>query len=150
MFDIARIVALVVAGAACIRPKYLLGFAVVLALAVLDAPSMVLPIVHRGQGPPNAFYALVLVFWGPSGMPMPPTSSEALNALGDHPVARTAMSSSLGFVAATVAFRRAKPLRPETLEARSWDRVGLRFLFVAVFDALLVASGAMVTYLVRE
>jgi hypothetical protein len=150
MFDIARVVALVVAGAACFRPKYLLGFVVALALAVLDAPSLVLPIMHRGEGPPNAFYALVLVFWGPSGMPTPPTSSTALNALGDHPIARTAITSIAAFIAATVAFRRAKPLRPETREARSWDRIGLRFLFVAVFDALLVASGVMVTYLVRE
>ena len=52
--------------------------------------------------------------------------------------------------ASALAFRRAKPLRPETKEARLWDRTGMRFLFVAVFDALLVVGGILASHLARE
>jgi hypothetical protein len=57
MFDAARIVALLVAASACFRPRYILGLVVILALVILDAPSMLMPVVHRGDVPPNAFYA---------------------------------------------------------------------------------------------
>jgi hypothetical protein len=147
VFDVARIIALLVAGAACLRPKYPLGLIVIFALAVVDAFSIVVPLVHRAEAPPSAFYAFVLVFWGPSGMPMPRTSVASLNLLGDHPVARTAMTSCLAWTAAKIAFRHAEPLRPETAEARLWADRGLRFTFVAVFDALLVVAGMLVAYL---
>jgi hypothetical protein len=80
-------------------------------------------------------------------MPMPRTAWASVNLLGDHPVARTAMTSCLGWTAAKVAFRHAVPLRPETAEARLWTDRGLRFAFVAAFDALLVVAGMLVAYL---
>ncbi len=150
MFDAARIVALIVAASACFRPRYVLGLVVVLALLVLDAPSILMPVVHRGEAPPNAFYAFALLFWGPSSMPMPPTPWMVVNVLRSHPVVRTASASALAWLPSAVAFSRSRPLRPESIEAREWDRIGLRFLFVAVFDALLFVSWVLLDYLARE
>ena len=89
MFDAARLVALIVAASACFRPRYALGLVVVLALIVLDAPSMVIPVVHRGEAPPNAFYAFALLLWGPSCAPA--VSQFIAQATG---VARTSNSPS--------------------------------------------------------
>ena len=151
MFDTVRIVALIVAASACVRPRYVLGLVVILALLILDAPSMLMPVVHRGEGaPPNAFYAFALLFWGPSSLPTPLTQWTLANLLGAHPVMRSASTSALAWIPSAVAFKRSKPLRPESEEARGWDRIGLRFLFVAIFDALLFVSWVLLDCLARE
>jgi hypothetical protein len=150
MFDVARVIALIVAGSSCFRPRYILGVVVVLALLVLDGPSMVIPVVRRGEAPPNAFYAFALLFWGPSSLPTSLTRWTLIDVLGAHPAVRTAGTSALAWAASAMAFARAKPLRPESVEARVWDRVGLRFLFVAVFDALLFVSSVMLDSVGRE
>ncbi len=98
MFDAARIAALIVAASACFRPRYVLGLVVILALLVLDAPSMVMPIVRRGEAPPNAFYAFALLFWGPSSLPTPLTRWTVVNLLGAHPILRTASTSALAWI----------------------------------------------------
>jgi hypothetical protein len=149
MFDAARIVALIVAASSCFRPRYILGLVVVLALLVLDAPPIVIPVMRRGEAPPNAFYAFALLLWGPSSLPTPVTRWTLINVLGAHPVLRNGGTSALAWAASTVAFKRSKPLRPESEEARAWDRVGLRFLFVAVFDALLFVSSVMLDSVAR-
>jgi hypothetical protein len=150
MFDAARIVALIVAASACFRPRYVLGLVVVLALLILDAPSILMPVVHRGEVPPNAFYAFALLFWGPSSLPTPLTRWTLVNVLGAHPALRTASTAALACIPSAVAFNRSTPLRPESEEARRWDRIGLRFVFVAVFDAMLFASWVLLDYLGRE
>jgi hypothetical protein len=50
MFEAARIVALIVAASACFRPRYVLGLVVILALLILDAPSMLMPNVVVDPG----------------------------------------------------------------------------------------------------
>jgi hypothetical protein len=150
MFDVARLVALIVAASACFRPRYVPGLVVVLALLVLDAPSMLMPVVHRGEVPPNAFYAFALLFWGPSSLPTPLTRWSLVDVVGVHPILRCASTSALAWIASAVAFKRSRPLRPESEEARGWDRIGLRFVFLAVFDAMLCASWVLLGYLGRE
>jgi hypothetical protein len=147
VLDVVRIVALLVAGCACLEPRYRLGLVVVLAIALLDAPAMVLPLVHRDAAPPSLFYGFVLIFWGPSGMPAPTTTWPALDLVDDSPIARTALTCGLALLAMSRAYRRSKPLRPETLEARLWDKIGLRFLFVGVVESLLVVVGILLRYL---
>ena len=80
MFDVTRIVALLAAGVACVRARFLEGLLVVLAVAIIDTPTMLLPLIDHSQSPANAFYAFVLVLWGPSGMPTPPTPWTANSA----------------------------------------------------------------------
>lgn len=146
MLDVVRVVALVVAGCASLRPPYRLGIFVILAIALLEAPAMMLPIVHPEAAPPNAFYGFVLIFWGPSGMPAPTTTWTALNIVDENPISRMALTSALALLAMSRAYRRSKPLRPETPEARQWDTIGLRFLFVGVVESLLVIIGILVRY----
>ena len=141
---------LLAACAACARPRYFFGFGVVVVLLLLDGVAMLMPLVNRAASPPNAGYAFVLVYWGPSGMPMPPTSNGAVHLLGVYPIARVVVTSALAWAAALLAFRRAKPLRPESDRARAWDRVGLRFLLAAVLDSLLVVVGLLVARLVAD
>jgi hypothetical protein len=147
MFDLVRIVALVVAGSACVRRGDRLGILLIVAITLVDAPAMVFPILHRTAAPPSLFFGFVLLIWGPSGMPMPTTRWTALNVVGEYPTVRTALTSSLALFAMSRAYRRSRPLRPETLEARSWDAIGLRFLFVGLVDALLVVVGLLLRYL---
>jgi hypothetical protein len=116
-------------------------------IALLDAPAMVLPIIHREAAPPSLFYGFVLLFWGPSGMPTPSTTWSALNTVDEYPIARTALTSALALFAMSGAYRRSKPLRPEILEARLWDKVGVTFLFVSVIDGMLVVVGVVLRYL---
>jgi hypothetical protein len=147
MFDVARFVALFLAAIACIRPRFGIGIAVAIALAALDVSPILLPLLHRGQAPPNVLYGFALIFWGPSALPTPKVGWRAVDVLDAAPIARTALAASLAWGAAAVAHGRAKPLRPETPMARHWDRVGLRFLFVAVFDTLLVLAGLTIAAL---
>jgi hypothetical protein len=147
VIDVVRVVALIVAGSASLRPAYRLGLIVIALIALVDAPAMVLPILHRDESPPSLFYGFVLLFWGPSGVPTPSTPFPALNLIDQSPVARTALTSGLALLATSRAYRRSKPLRPETPEARSWDTIGLRFLFVGVVDSLLVVVGLLLRYL---
>jgi hypothetical protein len=147
VLDVVRVVALSVAGSACLRPRYWLGLVVVLAIALVDAPAMVLPIVHREAAPPTLFYAFVLIFGGPSGMPTPSAPWPVLNIVDENPIARTALTSALALLGMSAAYRRSKPLRPETREARRWDKIGLRFLFIGVVDCLLLVVGTLRRYL---
>jgi hypothetical protein len=147
MFDVARIVALLVAGVACVRSKYGLGLVIALGIAAINAGAILLPLLDRADAPAGVFPAFVFLFWGPSGVTTPRASWAALNLLGEHPVARSASTSCLAWIAASVAYRRSRPLRPETTEARSWDQVGLRFVFVGVLDALLVVVGLLLAHL---
>jgi hypothetical protein len=143
VFDVVRIVALLVTGSACLRPGYRSGLLFVAAIALIDAPAMVLPLLHHDATPPSLFYGFILLLWGPSGMPMPSTTWPALDRIGEYPIARTALTGGLALLAMSRAYRRSRPLRPETPEARSWDTIGLRFLFVGVFDFLLVVVGIL-------
>jgi hypothetical protein len=143
VLDVIRIVALLVAGSACLRPRYVAGLLVVAVIALVDAPAMVLPLLHRDASPPSLFYGFIFLLWGPSGMPTPPAPWSLLDFLDRSPLARAALSSGLAFFAMAGAYRRSKPLRPETPEARLWDAIGLRFLFVGVLDSLLVVVGIL-------
>jgi len=147
MLDAARIIALLVACSACVRPRYLFGVAIVVLLLLVDGVAMVAPLLNRAASPANAGYAFVLVYWGPSGMPMPPSTSFLVRLVGDHPVVRVAMTAALAWAATILAFERSRPLRPESDRARAWDRVGLRFLLVAVLDSLLVVVGLLLARL---
>jgi hypothetical protein len=147
VLDVVRVVALLVAGSACLQPRYRLGLVIVLAIALIDTPTMVLPIIHRDAAPPTLFYAFVLIFWGPSGMPAPTTAWPALNVVDENPIVRTAVTSALALLAMSRAYRHSKPLRPEILEARLWDGIGLRFLFVGIVESLLVVVGILLRYL---
>ena len=143
MLDVVRVVALLVATSACLRPRYQLGLIVILAIALIDTPAIVLPILHRDSAPPSLFYGFVLLFWGPSGIPSPTTTWTALNIVDENPIARTAVTGALALLLTSRAYSRSKPLRPETLEARSWDKIGLRFLFVGLVECLLVVVGTL-------
>ena len=146
MFDAVRVIALGVAAISCLRTRYALGLFVTLAIAAVDAPAMVLPLVRHEALPPSLFFGFVLVFWGPSGLPWPPTRVLALDLLGLHPEARTALTAALALVAMARADGRSKPLRPETSEARSWDAISIRLLFVGVLDCLLTVIGVLFRY----
>jgi hypothetical protein len=141
VLDVVRIIALIVAGTACLRPRYGLGLVVLLAITLIDAPAMVLPLVHRAEVPPTLFTGFILLLWGPSGMHTISAPS------APWPIARTALTGGLGLLASRDAYRRSKPLRPETPDARRWDSIGLRFLFVCVVDALLVVVGVLLRFL---
>jgi hypothetical protein len=67
VLDVVRVVALIVAGSACLRPGHRLGLIVVGVIALVDAPAMKLPIIHRDAAPPSLFYDFVLLLWGPVG-----------------------------------------------------------------------------------
>jgi hypothetical protein len=138
MFDVGRLAALVVAAMACVRVRYRVGAVAVLLVAFMDAVSMATPLVLRADAPPNAGYAFVLVYWGPSGMPTPHTSIWLFDVIGAHPLTRMVVTAASAFIAATLAFRQSAPLRPEHETARAWDRVGLRFVLVGIFEAMLV------------
>jgi hypothetical protein len=130
--------------------RYRFGLVVVAVLGVVDAVPMALPLFRHGEAPPSAFYGLAVVFWGPSLLPTPPTSSALLNLIGQNPLVRLATTSSLAWVSAWVCFRFAKQLRAETVEARMWDRRGLGFLFLGVFDAMLLVAGLLLAYLAAD
>ncbi|GEM_PF-3420291 len=136
-----------VAGSACLRSRYHLGLIVILAIALIDVPAIVLPIVHRDAAPPSLFYGFVLIFWGPSALPTPTSNWTALDVVDENPIARTALTGTLALLVASCAYGRSRPLRPETLEARLWDKIGLRFLFIGVVECLLVVVGALLRYL---
>jgi hypothetical protein len=142
--------ALIVAGTSCARTRYAYGFLVFVVLLVVDAVSMVAPIAFRTTAPADAGFAFVLVYWGPSGMPMPHTSNAILELLTGNSIARLGLTSVLAWSAATVAFGRARPLRPETDVACAWDRAGLRFLLVAIFDALIAVVALLVALLLAD
>lgn len=150
MFDVGRLAALFVAAIACVRVRYRFGALVVLLVGLVDVASMVTPLVLRADTPANAGYAFVLVYWGPSGMPTPHTSTWLLDIIGAHPIARVVVTAVSAAVAAVVAFRQSAPLRPEHEPARAWDRVGLRFVLVGIFEAMLVVITLLVGRLSAE
>jgi hypothetical protein len=147
MLDVVRIVALMVAGSACLRPAFRLGLVVVLAIAAVDAPTMVLPIVHRSAAPAGLFFGFVMLFLGPSSFPAPATPWAFVNLVDAYPIARTVLTTVLAIVALSRAHRRARPLRPESPEARRWDKIGSCFLFVAVVDGIVVVADILQRYL---
>ena len=149
MLDVVRVVALLVAAEACLRPRYWLGRIALLAIALVDAPAIALPIAHHEAAPPSLFYGFVLIFWGPSGMPTPVTTWTVLNVVDENPIARTALTAALALLAMSQADSRSKPLRPETSEARLWDKISVRFLFVGVVDCLLAVVGVLLRFLDR-
>ena len=53
MLDVVRIVGLLIAASACLRPRYWVGLAVFLAIALVDAPAIALPMAHREAAPPT-------------------------------------------------------------------------------------------------
>jgi hypothetical protein len=150
MFDVGRLAALVAAALACVRVRYKFGTLVILLVALVDVVSMATPLVLRAHAPANAGYAFVLVYWGPSGMPTPQTSTWLLDVIGAHPIVRVVVTAALSFLAAAIAFRQSAPLRPEHEPARVWDRVGLRFVLVGIFEAMLVVITLLVGKLTAE
>jgi hypothetical protein len=144
MFDVVRLVALVVASVGCVRARFHWGFAILAAIGALEAAAMVPPLLHRGEAPPNALFGVALLFWGPSGLPAPASSWVARCALVALPWARAGVTCALAWLGASLAYRRSKPLRPETAAARAWDSVGLRFVFVATCDAMILVTSLLV------
>ena len=106
---------------ACVRARYRFGALVILLVTLVDAVSMATPLLLRADTPANAGYAFVLVYWGPSGMPTPHTSTWLLDIIGAHPIARVVFTAVSAAVAAALAFRQSAPLRPEHEPARAWD-----------------------------
>ena len=92
------------------------------------------PIVLRTSVAGGVGGAFGLVFLGPSTAPMWP------------PLVEGAAAGAVSLF----AFRRASPLRPEDERARAWDRAGLRFLFVAILDGMLVVLGLLLARLTRD
>jgi hypothetical protein len=135
VFDVGRLVALVVALVGCRRPNYVVGAAIGVAILALDVVAVGLALVDRNSHP-SLGHALAVLFLGPSSMPMPRFSVRAIDWLA-QPVVRNLLTASLAGAASAIAFRRARPLRPESDIAHAWDRAGLRFLLVAVLDGLL-------------
>jgi hypothetical protein len=136
MLDIARVVALVFALAACKRAGYGLGALAAAAIGALLAWEVGAPLARHAVGEGGAGSAFAFVFLGPSQVAPRAwlTVAEAALATG----------------ASAVAFARSRPLRPEGDVARAWDRAGLRFLFVAVVDGLVVAFDVLLARLMHE
>jgi len=124
MFDIARVVAILFALSACRRARYAIGAVASAAIAALLAWEIGAPLARHAVGEAGAGSAFAFVFLGPSRV-APRTWVTLVEAL-------------LAGGVSQIAFVRARPLRPEGERARALDRVGLRFLFVAVLDGLLV------------
>jgi hypothetical protein len=134
VFDLARLVALVFALAACRPPRYGPGAPSGLVILALIGWEVGSPLVHHvTDGGPGAGFAFV--FLGPGHL-TPPTWLTGVEAL-------------VAAAASSVAFARATPLRPEDDVARAWDAVGLRFLLVAVLSGVLVVFDLLIRVLVR-
>ena len=146
MLDLARIVALLVAAHGCVRTRYRAGFLAVACIAFFYALTMIAPIASR-TAPAEEGYAFVLAFWGPSGMPMPLGLSLVPSLFARFPMIGPFITGAIAWLTARHAFRRAKPMRPESEGARAWDRAGMRFLFVAILDGILFVIGVMAAQL---
>jgi hypothetical protein len=121
-----------------------------LLLAPLFAAEMALPLLERSSLSPDPGTAIRAIFLGPSTL-LSPRSPLALLTRAPLPGwLPTTFEGALACLAAAVAFRRARPLRPEGDLARAWDRVGLRFLFVGVLQGFFLALGVLVARLVGE
>ena len=136
MLDLARVVALLCALAGCRRPHYVLGALASLAIAVLLAWEIGDPLANHATGEGGFGSAFALAFLGPSRI-APRTWV-------------TLVEGALAAGASSVAFRRARPLRPEVEAARAWDAAGLHFLLVATMDALLVVFDLLLARLMRD
>lgn len=150
MFDVGRVLALVVALVWCARARTRLGAAVVLLVAYVYALEVAGGIAARGSQPAHAGYAFVLVFLGPSSLP---------RALIDGlPLADVVMRHPIAVHLATAAClagpwwaleRRSAPLYPESDEAHRVDRAAVQLVLVIVFELLLAVSGASLAALLR-
>jgi hypothetical protein len=136
MLDIARVVALLFALAACRQARYGLGVLAALAIAALLAWDIGAPLARHAVGEAGPGSAFAFAFLGPS----------QLAPRVWLPVAQGVLAGG----AAAIAFARSRPLRPEGEPARAWDRAGLRFLFVAVVDGLVVVFDLLLAGLMWE
>jgi hypothetical protein len=112
--------------------------ALALALFVVE---VVLPFLHPVT-PMPAEIALGSLFLGPSALP-----NSAFELVTDP--LHHLFAAALGALGARGAFAKSRVLRPETNEARAFDRAGLRFVAFAVLSALLSLSGLLVRALFR-
>jgi hypothetical protein len=136
MLDMARVAALLFAFTASLRARYGVGKLAALALALLVVREIGPPLAHRAVGEAGLGSGFALVFLGPSQLE-PRSWLRALEGLVAVP-------------ASALAFARARPLRPESGEARAWDSAGLRFLSVAILSAIMVVFDLLLARLTRD
>jgi hypothetical protein len=129
MVDVVRAVFVVALLVASVRARYRTGVFVGLAIAAVIAGEVAL-LFTLGGGPMPAELAFGAIFLGPTALaPIDP-----LHHLG---------AAALGTFGARRAFSESAPFHPEVRRAKELDRVGLRFVGVAVLHALLSLSGVL-------
>ncbi len=135
---------------ACVKPRYALGAACATLLAVRLGVETVAPLMDHSAVGASVGYGFAMAFLGPSALPMPRSPIAAVDFLGRHRVIAAVGAGVVAALASALAFRRSRPLRPETAEAYAWDRAGLRFLFVAVVEGMIVVLDLLMERLMRD
>jgi hypothetical protein len=127
MVDVVRVIFVVAALVAGVRAKHPAGIgAAALILCVMAGEGALLFMLPSGPMP--AELAFGAIFLGPTALaPIDP-----LHHL---------LAAGLGTFGARRAFQESAPLHPEVDRARELDRLGLRFVGIAVLHALLGLSG---------
>ena len=135
MVDVVRVIFVVAVMVAGVRARHRitvgLGILMLLVMAGEVALLFTLP-----SGPMPAELAFGAIFLGPTALaPIDPLHHLFIGALGTFGARR--------------AFRESAPLHPEVDRAKELDRLGLRFVGIAVLHALLSLSGLVARALGR-
>ena len=128
MVDVVRAIFVVAVLVASVRARHFASAALGTAMVLVVAGETAL--LFTVSGPMPAEMAFGAIFLGPTAVaPVDPLHHLFVAGLGTFGARR--------------AFRESAPLHPETDRAHELDRLGLRFVAIAVLHALLSLSGVV-------
>ena len=150
MLDFGRILALLFALLFSVRARSAVAVVAVLVVGYVYYLEIATGFGARDRGSMPPQYAFVLAFLGPSGLPRSGGSLSLSRMVAASPIVTQVCTATILAIPRTLLVRQSAPLRPESDEARRFDRASLQLTLVIVLDLIIAAFDGMVQLLTRE
>jgi hypothetical protein len=149
VLDLGRTVALSFALLFSIRTRSAVAVLLVLVVGYLYYLEIVTGFTARDAGPMHEAYAFVLVFLGPSGLPRTGNFLPLSHLVAAQPIVAQLCTAATLAIPRALLVRQSAPLRPESEDARRFDRASLQLTLVIVFDLFIAVCDGTVWLLSR-
>jgi hypothetical protein len=149
MLDLGRTLALMLALLFSIRARSAVAIVAVLIVGYVYGLEIATGFAARDRGPMPPQYGFVLAFLGPSALPRTGSFLPLSNMVAASPIVTQLCTATILAIPRALLVRQSAPLRPETDDARRFDRASLQLTLVIVLDLIVAVFDGMVRLLSR-
>jgi hypothetical protein len=149
VLDLGRTVALMFALLFSIRARSAVAVLLALVVGYVYYLEIGTGFGARDHAPMPLQYGFVLAFLGPSGLPRTGSFLPLSNMVAASPIVTQLCTATILAIPRALLVRQSAPLRPETDDARRFDRASLQLTLVIVLDLIVGVLDGMVRLLSR-